>query len=107
MVMDGNHFSIVITRASLPKLAAGNREKGTPEENQAVVQGSIAYFGTYTFDEETRMLTARIEGSTFPNFIGQDQKRLITIRGDELTYVNPQPSGGGGTAQAIWKRATR
>jgi len=104
MTMDGHRLVIIITRATLPKFAAGNREQGSPAENQAIVQGSIAYFGTYTFDEATSTLTAHIEGSTFPNFIGQDQKRRVIIDGNELTYVNPQPSGGGGTAKVLWRR---
>jgi hypothetical protein len=105
MFMDASRFSIIITRAALPSLVAGTREHGTPAENRAIVQGSIAYFGTYVFDEASSMLTAHIDGSTFPNFIGQDQQRLIRIEGNELTYVNPHPSGGGGTAQVRWKRA--
>src|SRR4051812_39822894 len=88
MAMDGRRFSIIITRAALPPLAAGNREAGTAEENRAIVRGSIAYFGSYSFHEATGTLTARIEGSTFPNFIGQEQRRLIEIAGDALTYVN-------------------
>jgi hypothetical protein len=37
-----------LNRADLPKFAANNRNVGTPEENKAIVQGSFAYFGTYT-----------------------------------------------------------
>src|SRR5262249_52921942 len=35
-------------RSDLPKFASNNRDMGTPEENKAVVQGSITYFGTYS-----------------------------------------------------------
>src|SRR2546430_1725432 len=38
------HVSLIITRSDLPKFASNNREAGTPEENKAVVQGSLAYF---------------------------------------------------------------
>ncbi len=34
-------FSIIFMRASLPKFAANNRMKGSAEENQAVVHGSL------------------------------------------------------------------
>jgi hypothetical protein len=30
-----------------------------------------------------------VEGSTFPNFDGADQKRSFTLAGDELRYTNP------------------
>ena len=36
------HVSVIITRSDLPKFASNNRAAGTPEENKAVVQGSIA-----------------------------------------------------------------
>ena len=45
------HFVFVNTRSDLPKLASNSRDRGTPEEYKAVVQGSIAYFGTYTINE--------------------------------------------------------
>ena len=99
-------FSLILMRASLPKFASNNRMKGTVEENQAIVQGSNVYFGTYTVlsgKEQTANL--HIEGSTFPNWDGQDQKRLMTVEGDELKLVNPTPSIGGGTNYVIWKRA--
>jgi hypothetical protein len=32
----------------LPKFASDNRAKGSVDESQAIVQGSIAYFGGYT-----------------------------------------------------------
>jgi hypothetical protein len=64
MVDANGRFSITVARSDLPKFASKNRMSGTPEENQAIVQGSIAYFGTYSIDEPTHVLTVNIEGST-------------------------------------------
>jgi hypothetical protein len=48
LMYDSNgRISLIITRSDLPKFASNNREAGTPEENKAIVQGSLAYFGTY------------------------------------------------------------
>src|SRR5437773_1504547 len=44
LTADG-HYSIVLARATLVKIAAGARTKGTAEENKAVVDGSIAHSG--------------------------------------------------------------
>src|SRR5258705_13333611 len=44
------HYSIVAGRTTLPKFAAGARTKGTPEENKAVIDGSIAHFGREPID---------------------------------------------------------
>jgi hypothetical protein len=77
---------------------------GTPEENKAVVQGGIAYFGTYSIDEATHVLTANMEGSTFPNSTGGTQTRILSFGDDEVTYFNPTPSMGG-SAKATFRRA--
>lgn len=99
-------FSMTIMRSSLPKFASNVRTKGTAEEYKAVVDGSVAAIGTYevTGDKE-KVLNLHIEGSTFPNWDGQHQKRPMTVSGDELRVINPTPSIGGGVNTQVWKRA--
>ena len=97
-------FSITVVRSNLPKFASNNRMSGTPGENKAIVQGIIAYFGTYSIDEATHVLTVNIEGSTFPNFTGGTQTRILSFDGDEVTYFNPTPSMGG-SAKVTYRRA--
>jgi hypothetical protein len=98
-------FIYIIMRASLPKFAANNRMKGTAEENQAVIQGSHATFGKYTVaSNKEQTVNVHIEGSTFPNWDGQDQKRVMIVSGDELKITNPNATTGG-TNYMVWKRA--
>jgi hypothetical protein len=106
MMVDANgRFSITVLRSDLPTFASNNRMTGTPEENNAIVRGVIAYFGTYTLDEATHVLKVHVEGSTFPNFDGGTQTRILSFSGDdEVTYFNPTPSMGG-TAKATYRRA--
>lgn len=40
------HFFWLLLNTELPKFASNNRATGTPEENAAVVRGSIAVYGT-------------------------------------------------------------
>jgi hypothetical protein len=97
-------FSSIQMRASLPKFASNSRVKGTAEENQAVVQGSATTFGTYTVaSDKVQTVILHIEGSTFPNWDGQDQKRIMTVNGDELKVIGTATIGG--TNYIIWKRA--
>jgi hypothetical protein len=104
MMVDANgRFAITVMRSDLPKFASGNRMTGTGEETTAIARGSIAYFGTYTVDEATHVLTVHVEGSTFPNFDGGTQTRILSFSGDEVTYLNPTPSMGG-TAKATYRR---
>jgi hypothetical protein len=105
MMVDANgRFSITVVRSDLPKFASNNRMSGTPEENKAIVQGTIAYFGTYTIDEATHVLTVNVEGSSFPNFTGGTQTRILSFQDDEVTYFNPTPSMGG-SAKVTYRRA--
>lgn len=102
------HFSVIITRSDLPKFASDNRVAGTPEENKAIVQGSLASFGTYSVNETDKTYTQHVESCTFPNWNGTDQKYSFDISGDELSIQvvsGPLTSIGTGTAYVVWKRA--
>jgi Lipocalin-like domain len=99
---------VISTIADLPKFASNNRETGTAEENKAIVQGSLAYFGTYTVSETDKTITTHIESSTFPNWNGADRKTSFKISGDELSVQvvsGPLTTVGTGTASLVWKRA--
>jgi len=98
------HFAQFITRADLPKFAAGTADKGTAEEAKAVLSGFVANFGTYTVDEADKTIITHVEGSVFPNLIGRDQKRSISaLTADELKYTNPTTSTGM-SAESTWRR---
>jgi Lipocalin-like domain len=101
---DNGRFALVVTRADVPKFASNIRTTGTAEENKAAVQGSIAYFGTYTANDADKMLVMRTEGSTFPNWAGTDQKRTVELSGDGMKFINQNPSMGAGVVTVTWKR---
>src|SRR3954464_3020477 len=89
----------------IAKFASNSRVSGTAEENNAVVQGSIAIFGTYTVDESTKTIIRRIESSTFPNWIGQEQKvQIDSLTAHELVYSNSTGSIAGAKTVNTWKR---
>ena len=101
---NNGRFTLILTRSDLPKYSSNNRTQGTPDEYKSTVEGSLAYFGTYTVSGTD--LNVHIEGSTFPNWVGADQKRInLSVSGDELKYTQPTPSGGGPAAPLVWKRA--
>lgn len=85
MMLDaGGHYSIVV-------LTSGDAR-------------NIAYYGTYTVDDAGKTMTLHIDGSTRPRADDGDQKRLITLDGDQLT----QETADGSNRAAIkltWKRA--
>jgi hypothetical protein len=105
LTVDANgRYVIAFARADLPKVASNNRTTATPEENKAIVQGSLTHFGTLSVNAADKTFTFKIETATFPNWDGTEQKRPFTVTGDELQYTVAAASGGG-TATVVWKRA--
>lgn len=98
------HFIITVMRSNRPAFAVNDRMKGTAEENQATAQGTITYFGTYKVREPDRVIDIHIVGSSFPNWNGASQKRVVVLAGDDLKLTNPVGSTGGGSAEVVWKR---
>ena len=87
-------FAVILHRADLPKFAGNNRLQGTPEEYKTIVTGSIALYGSFTVEDKT--LHMKVEGSTFPNWVGTIQKRPIPkLTTDEMVFTNSIGSSGG------------
>jgi Lipocalin-like domain len=102
MVLDANgRYVVVLMRPGLPKFASNNRSTGTAEEYKAIALGSFTHFGTYTVADGH--IIFRLENTTFPNWDGQEQKRALTVSGDELRYTLVSTMGG--TPTVAWKRA--
>jgi hypothetical protein len=99
-------FFAMMARPDLPKIAASDPQKATPEEARAIMAGSIAYYGTYTVNEADRMVILRMDASTFPNQLGRElPRRIVSVTANEMVYANPEATTGGGQIQLSWKRA--
>ena len=98
------HFIITVMRSDRAKYAIDLPTQGTPEENKGTAQGTITYFGTYSLSEADRTIAIHIEASSFPNWNGADQKRIVAITGDQLK-LTARALQTGGHADVIWKRA--
>jgi hypothetical protein len=95
VILDGHgRYAEVILRSDLPRIAARNRTQGTPEENRAIAQGILAFYGPYSV--AGNVVTLSVDGSSFPNWIGTDQTRTITsFTRDQMTWTNSVGSSGG------------
>jgi hypothetical protein len=100
------HFSLFQSRAEIPKIAANDRAKATAEEAQGIVASSIAYYGTYSVDGDTKVMVVNLAASTYANVAAiPNQKRIITsLTADELKFDNPRTPNGM-TLRTTWKRA--
>jgi hypothetical protein len=106
LMFDANgRFSQIISRSDIPKFAKDSADQGTDAENRAVLTNITVSFGTYKVNEADKSLITTIEGGTFPNRVGSENKRIVTsLTADDLTYINPTNSVGA-SANAHWKRA--
>jgi Lipocalin-like domain len=103
LMFDGEgRYSLQICSANRPKFASNSRGQGTPEENKAAVLGCNPHWGRYTVSDGA--IVFKIEHAMYPNWEGTEQKRKVSVAGDELKYHVPAASTGG-TAEVVWKRA--
>ncbi|MCU1349830.1 MAG: hypothetical protein JWO56_2860 [Acidobacteria bacterium] len=98
-------YSLLIFRPGRARFASADKSRGTPEENQATVQGTNSHFGRYGVDPATGTLTFRIDHASFPNWEGTEQRRSFVLENDLLRYtVRTTTTGGTEVAEVTWRR---
>jgi len=98
----GGQYIITVMRSDRAKYVGGALWQGTAAENKETADGTITYFGTYSISEADSSISIHVEGSSFPNWDGTDQKRFVSIAGNQLTLTVRPP--GGDVVDVIWKR---
>lgn len=100
-------MAVQLLRSDRPLFAAGDRQQGTLEEIKVAFEGSLAYFGRYEVDEEAQVVIHHVTGCTFPNWIGQPQKRFFAFADNQLTLSTPPLRVGGSTLIGVlrWQRS--
>ena len=97
---NNGRYVVVLTRPDLPKFASNDRNAATLEEYKAIALGSFFHLGTYTVADGH--IIFRLENVSFPNWNGQEQKRRLTVTGNDLKYEVGSTIGG--TSTLVWKR---
>lgn len=98
------HFVEVLTDADTPNFASDRRGEGTDAENRRAMGSSIGFFGSYTVDRSGRFTGNRVEGATFPNWIGSvrgTRELSLTVRGDRMFEIFTRPDGGSVKAEFV------
>jgi hypothetical protein len=98
-------FAQIHVASDVPKIASNNRMTGTPEEYADIMRRSLSVFGTYTVDEDKKIVTYNIVSASFPNWQGEAQTRTIDkLTADEFVNTNPGVGGGRGSASNFYRR---
>ena len=79
-------FSAQIMRPGRPDYSTVD---ASLEDFRAVLGGYVAYFGTYSLDEDKKTLVNKVEGSLVPGWVGGEQLRYYEISGETITLKTP------------------
>lgn len=97
------HYSLQLYRADRPRFANPSKAKATAQEYRAAVMGSSTHYGTIAVEPGKHQLVFHIEGASFPNWEGQEQRRAYELKGNTLSYrVPPRPDGN--VPVSVWRR---
>jgi len=76
-------------------------------KNPRIVLGYDAYFGTFEVNESAGTITHHVEGSLFPEDLGEDFTRKFTLDGDRFTLEFTSPAAEGGITRTLVFRRVR
>jgi len=94
----GNMAAQVMPNRARRKYAA---PEPTPEEAKDAITGYLAYFGTFTVDEQARIVTHHRKGNINPGQVGDDVVRAYVFESNDRLVLTP----AGSTNKIVWERA--
>jgi len=94
----GNMAAQVMPNRVRRKYAAA---EPTPEEAKEAITGYLAYFGTYTVDEQTRIVTHHRKANINPGQVGDDVVRTYVFETNDRLVLTP----AGSANKIVWERA--
>ena len=103
---DDLHFVELLFDPRIPKIASNVRGGGTHEENKAIMAGILALEGRYTVDHDGQFSGNTVEGSSFPNWIGDVRTtKELTMRLEGTRMIETFQRPGGAKVTIVWERA--
>jgi hypothetical protein len=88
------HMSLQMMRQDR-KQAISTPSNRQDAQNARVILGYDSYFGTFRVNDAAGTVIHHVEGSLFPEDLGKDFERLLTVDGDRLTlgFTSKTPDG--------------
>jgi len=89
------------------KFQSADLRAGTADEKTAAYDSYIGYCGRYEVNEEERAVLLRLDVSSFPNWTGTSQKRMVEVTGSRLRVRTPPIDRGARqiVTTVLWERA--
>ena len=85
---NGNMMVEIMNR-EIKKFKNDNPFQGIPEEIIPAYNGFLAYYGTYKILADSNLIVHDIKACSFPNWVGQNQKRRFQFEDDKLILTTP------------------
>ena len=99
------YMMVTLCAAHRPHFAGGDLVHASPEEQAQAARTYLSYGGPY--ERQGQRLVHHVQVSLFPNWVGQDQDRVIEVLERDRLILRTQPlliAGQVGTAYLIWQR---
>lgn len=84
------------------RLASSDSGGATEVEAAKAWRGYFGYWGTYRVEAEAGVVLHRVEGSSFPNWIGTEQRRQFRFESPDRLILEMQAQTGRYTL--VWQR---
>jgi YD repeat-containing protein len=101
MYDEDGRMSAQLMRSNRARFASDDWRQASPEEKARAWSDYFGYFGTYTVDEQAKAVIHHIEGSWFPNVVGEDQKRYYRLDGEQLVL---DATTAWGDVRIVWEK---
>ncbi|MTI22240.1 lipocalin-like domain-containing protein [Fulvivirga sp. RKSG066] len=88
MYTESGYMSVHIAKENRKKFKKDGMYDGTSDEIVDAFKTYFAYFGTYE-EEEPGTFVHTVLGGTFPNWLGNTERRFGRIEGDRLILSTP------------------
>ena len=84
-----------------------NRPPATSPDPRAPLGPMVAYYGTFTVDDDTKTLTYHVEAASSPMFNAATRMQTVTLSGETMTTTGSTVNTPQGaiTPINVWKRA--
>ncbi len=96
------HMSAQLRSGSPKQFASDDDSQAKVEEIVNAWRAYFGYWGTFEIDAEKGVIVHRVEGSSFPNWIGTKQLRYFRFDGPNRLTLEAQSAAG--RYKLVWQR---
>ena len=103
----GGRMAVQIMNPKRPRFSLGDPLRSSESEVRAAFDGYVAYYGTYSVNEDAGTMVHYIEAALLPNWVGTEQLRHFDYDGKFLVLKGPLTMDGvKGIVNLVWERLT-